>query len=299
MGNSVFVHMNKNGFELTEGITFVVCFGVMLIVVAFVGILVWCKNECKCTCKQENRTSNNKLQRKISYWHSGLKLMFPHLMETEGESDNPELFIAGRKVEKASQITSYFYLTAMSILIVLWFLVVLVENIIYRETTTCNDINVDDDNYVCFNKKWERVDCQSDQRSKNVFCYLYTISPSAFGIAFSVASLISTLVSVSFRVALFFSDAKCSYVGIILIQVLIVIGSIFSVVILGPLYYRKIWYSFFFFFFMEGHPCVFFICTWITVTTHWSVYSLVFTFKEKGMQRCCIKSGDNIDSVYM
>ena len=252
MGNQFFVHNNKKGFENTEGIVFAVFAGVLGIAAVTVSILMVIKYYCQCTCKSEQEkgtskngtaptgitqtgtsqtgisegSSDNKVQTCIGHLHGGLQVIFPRLMETKVNSDNSELFlIAGRKPNidnKCCTICTYAYLSLMGFLIVLWFLVVLVDSLIYRKTTTCNDINVDDDSYVCFdlNNKWEIVDCQSDQRSRNVFCYLYTISPSAFGIAFSVASLISTLVSVSFYAAVFLSDTKSSQYALIALQML-------------------------------------------------------------------------------
>ena len=269
MGNGFFIHDNKTSFDRTEGITFGVCLIAVVSVVGVLGVLLCCK---KCKCDNENSEEI----KFIDGWHTVLSFVFPRLMEKKKNRTEEELLlIAGRQVPKidysagkctssnVAVISTYIYLSVMGFLIGLWFIVILVEYIIYRKTTSCNDINVDDDNYVCFDldNKWEIVNCRlsPDERSNNVFCYLYTISPSAFGIAFSVASLVSTIVSVSFYAAVYFSDEPCSRYGIIFIQIITIVGSATCVIILGPIYGKGIWGSFFFFFFDGLSPMRIFI----------------------------------------
>lgn len=192
--------------------------------------------------------------------HRCLGFIFPRLMDKIVEKTEMEtvLLIAGRRVPSSSchRIHVYSYLTVMAILTVLWFLVTLLEHIIYHSATSCNEIDTEDRYYVCFDlsANWSIVDCQMKNQSNNIFCYTYSITPSAFAIAFSMASFVSTTISVTFYSAVYCSDERCSRRGLIVIQFLLVIATICCAVSLAVLFATEKWTSVVFYLFDGRAP---------------------------------------------
>lgn len=202
---------------------------------------------CKVACclDDDDKKSGNKC---LAVHHTCLGYIFPRLMSkvVDKMDRKPVLLIAGRKVPKnhCSRIQVYAYLTVMAVLTGLWFLVTLLEQVIYHSATSCDDIIGPDDSryHICFDLSvnWTIVDCQTyllkNHSTVNILCYTYSVTPSAFGIAFSVASFVSTVISITFYSAIYCSDERCSRRGLVVIQFLFVLALVCCAVSIGVLY---------------------------------------------------------------
>ncbi len=134
-----------------------------------------------------------------------------------------------------AKIWTCLYFAVVLTLASCWGFVVFWNSSYYRKTNTCNDINVDDDSYVCYTTKdYEIVDCMHTEKPGPVLCYLETKSFAAgAGIGFSIFQLMLGVGKVGFTVATWFAS-KGSYhcgsicffiisivVGVVLIAILI------------------------------------------------------------------------------
>ena len=118
---------------------------------------------------------------------------------------------------------TYFYFFMAAFLAGLWFIVLLCENSIYRKTTTCNDINVKDNSFTCFdlNDQSRPVQCPigSSPNNKSIFCYLYEPNPGAAGIAYGFVKLILIGVVIYFKVLNQLRQYKCCQYILLILQV--------------------------------------------------------------------------------
>ena len=201
----------------------------------------------KVACCLDNDDIDKNGNKCLAIHHTCLGYIFPRLTNkvVDKMDRKPVLLIAGRRVPKnhCSRIQLYAYLTIMAILTGLWFLVTLLEQVIYHSATSCDDLGLDDGRYhICFdlNTNWTIVDCQNyllkNHSTINILCYTYSVTPSAFGIAFSVASFVSTIISITFYSVLYCSDERCSRRGLIIIQFLFVLALVCCAVSIGVLY---------------------------------------------------------------
>lgn len=137
-------------------------------------------------------------------------------------SSAEETYLFGGKELKGCYCYTYVYFTAIALLAIIWFILICVESGIYRKTTTCNDINVQDKSYSCFaianktNDTYRRIgmmpiNCTIGKSPNiSVFCYLYNLRPAAIGSAVGIAKLITFVTSVYFRIVIFcVSKNKC------------------------------------------------------------------------------------------
>ena len=142
---------------------------------------------------------------------------------------------------------TYFYFISVAILASFCFLAMLVENGLYRKTTTCNDINVEDSSYACFNMtrrkdfKLKRVDCSLRGNGNiNVFCYWYQPNAATFGIAFSTFSFVLVVVAVYFKIAIKIVEFPCVRYLLAVLQICaIILSSIVLLAILPTLHYTE------------------------------------------------------------
>lgn len=219
------------------------------------------ENSCRIACCLDDEDSRNKC---ITVHHSCLGFVFPRLIGkvVEKTDRKPVLLIARRRVPKGvcHRIQVYTYLSIMACLTGLWFIVTLLEQVIYHNATSCNELDSDDMYYICFDYKrnWSIIDCQNFMRnytaSTSILCYTYSITPSAIGIAFTVASFVSTIISITFHSALYCSDEQCSRRGLIVVQILFILGIILCAVSLGVLYTTEERISLTVYFFDEKAP---------------------------------------------
>lgn len=111
---------------------------------------------------------------------------------------------------------TYYYFVSVVTLACLWFVIMIIENAIYRKTTTCHDINVRDNSFTCFNVtksdfKPIPITCAIGKSpTTEVFCYLFQPNIAAFGIAFSIFKLIIFGVTVYFKIAIKLAESKCA-----------------------------------------------------------------------------------------
>lgn len=144
------------------------------------------------------------------------------------DENSEQVYLFGDKeIDGKSRCCScytYFYFISVVILAFLWFLAMVVENAVYRKTTTCNDINVEDNSFNCFNVSDEfnptLIDC-TDARNQDisVFCYLYQPNLAAFAIAFSTFKLLLFGITVCFKTAIKLAENVCTRWLMVLVQV--------------------------------------------------------------------------------
>ena len=197
----------------------------------------------KITCCLDDEDAN-RTSKCVVVHHTCLSYVFPRLMDRIVDKTDKQqvLLIARRPVPKSRchRVQVYSYLTLMAVLTVAWFVATLLEQMLDHSAVSCNEIRAEDEYYVCFDhsKNWSIVDCQTFQvnRSMKVLCYTYSITPTAFGIAFSMASFVSTVISITFHSATYCSDERCSRTGLIIIQFLFLLAIVCCAVSLGVLY---------------------------------------------------------------
>lgn len=112
--------------------------------------------------------------------------------------DEPEpKSIIVQKHRDFMHIYTYLYYMFVSLLASLWFVVITLENAIYRESGTCNDTNVRNSSFTCFEPySSEAVNCTGDTS------YLYDLNLEALGIGFSTFNMIIFVVTVYSKIAI-------------------------------------------------------------------------------------------------
>jgi hypothetical protein len=96
-----------------------------------------------------------------------------------------------------------------------WFLMMFVDTAIYRKSTTCNDLNIKNGDYMCFDVEESiirgPIDCEDSKYDKShVICYIkYWNFPVGLSLAFSFAQMVITVIHISFVFTLC-SGKKCS-----------------------------------------------------------------------------------------
>lgn len=197
---------------------------------------------------RDNTTNFTSLKKEI---HGLLMTVFPTLITKKVRSPeetavclfgDKEFAIKDEKYKCTSIVChcyTYFYFVSMIILASLWFIAMAIENGIYRKTTTCNDINVQDNSFTCFDvTKIDRqkpndvkpalINCDLTKNTNiAVFCYLFQPNLAAFGIAFSISNLILFGVRVYFRIAIKMAEYSC---GRYLLIAFHIIGTILALV---------------------------------------------------------------------
>jgi hypothetical protein len=126
---------------------------------------------------------------------------------------------------------TYLYFILVIFLAFFWFIAMVIENGIYRKTTTCNDIDVKDNSFTCFNVESQfnptAIDCSAAIHTNiEVFCYLYQPNFAAFGVGFSIFKLIIFSVTVSFKVAIKIAESQCGQVLLLFVQILLLLVSL-------------------------------------------------------------------------
>lgn len=178
------------------------------------------------------------------------KVFFPQFVEIgvaedgdKGKGKNKRIYLFGGYKEPRKPGMVHVYFMTMMFLAICWFIVMFVDTAIYRKTTTCNDINVQKNAYVCFDvnadkyHQAEPVDCAKviDDLDVHVLCYLkYFNFPTAASIAFSFMQLIVFGIYVTFALTLYvvakWKNRKFVFIIWVLLAIIIV-AAIISVVI--------------------------------------------------------------------
>lgn len=136
----------------------------------------------------------------------------------------------------------YTYFISVAFLATLWGMTLIAENLFYRKTGTCNDINVEDKSYTCFNVHgYTQVNCLTEMRPSNttVFCYLYSPSPGAIGIGFGTYSAIIFGVTVYFNIAIKLAERAnrnfCCAWSLLCIQIILAFLGLMGMLVVTPL----------------------------------------------------------------
>ena len=146
----------------------------------------------------------------ISVWkvkrrhiHDFLGLLFVSFTRRsiqDGTSDAKEILIyadkelfnkADTRSHKCKHCAIYVYYILTTCASCLWFIVVAVDDTVYRKTGTCNDVDVTGYNYVRFREdNNSMVDCATKESGLAVICYLFSPSLIGIGVAFSISQFI-------------------------------------------------------------------------------------------------------------
>ena len=157
--------------------------------------------------------------------------------------------------KKCATCYIYYYFITIGILASIWFFLLSVNSIVYRKTSTCNDINVLENSFVCYHidNNYAKINCTKEvleDRNTRVFCYLYSISPGAIGIAYSSASLVIYVVTIYFKVSVKIAELKCKcgaekkqmcHIGMILVilaQISIFVGFLLLAILTIPEHFK-------------------------------------------------------------
>ena len=124
---------------------------------------------------------------------------------------------------------TYFYFILVGIVAFHWFMAMVADNLLYRKTTTCKDINVKDSSFSCFTiNNHTLIDCKDVMDNVPIICYLYHgLTLAAFGIGFSVFHSIIFGVTVYFKFAVKIAESKCGKCVLILFQILLTVIPLF------------------------------------------------------------------------
>ena len=161
-------------------------------------------------------------------WCCGDHYRGRHTEEQERMQMQEVILFAGRKLKSPKWMAwfTYIYFVCMAFLILVWFMVILTNNLLYRKTTTCNDINVNNDRYGCYYAlNFSRANCSwlrthPDVNDISVICYLVNFDPPmALGVATGFAKFIAFVVDVSFRTTVILAGTTLGCVFIITLQV--------------------------------------------------------------------------------
>lgn len=135
------------------------------------------------------------------------------------------------------------YFLAMLLIVANWFFVMFFDTAFYRKTTTCNDLNVRRDAYLCFDISKPitagPTNCTDPEIRDNldiyVLCYLQFFNfPIALSLAFSFAQLIIILIHISFAITLWCVKNYTPIAAIVLHAALCIVYVLFFVVY-GPI----------------------------------------------------------------
>ena len=147
--------------------------------------------------------------------YSLYRLVFRHSVEEvilpgPGMTTRREYLFGGYRIPKNPHLLHAYYL-AMLVTVANWFFVMFFDTAFYRKTTTCNDLNVRRDAYLCFDVSQSilagPVNCTDptirDDLDIYVLCYLKFFNiPVALSLAFSFAQLMILLIHISFALTL-------------------------------------------------------------------------------------------------
>ena len=167
---------------------------------------------CSCSCNG----ITSKIVAKFPFLlYSLYRLVFRHSVEEvtlpgPGNTTRREYLFGGYRIPKNPHLLHAYYL-AMLVTVANWFFVMFFDTAFYRKTTTCNDLNVRRDAYLCFDVSKSilagPVNCTDptirDDLDIYVLCYLKFFNiPVALSLAFSFAQLMILLIHISFALTL-------------------------------------------------------------------------------------------------
>ena len=235
---------------------------------------IW-KRCSNCCCRQDAEVDNG-FRKDVcdlpwKFLHGVLELVFPRLISIKHITDDEVYLFGGKELKvdkddnennkkKCISCCTYAYFITAIVLAITWFVLISIEGGIYRKTTTCNDINVQDKSFSCFavtNKTGPDkrriigtmpIDCAIGKNPNiSVFCYLFNLNPAAIGIAFSIVNLIIAAITAYFKIAIYcVSKIKYGKYGLASLQGVLFLGLI-GFIIGSPLSYFHFNLEFYFF----------------------------------------------------
>lgn len=153
-----------------------------------------------------------------------------------------EYLFSGYRIPRQPWMLHIYYL-AMLLVVFNWFVIMLIDTAFYRKTTTCNDLNVRRNAYLCFDVSKPTsagpIDCTKqeikDDLDIHVLCYLENFNfPTAISLAFSFAQLIIVSIHISFTFTLWcvrkFSPSAAISVNVLVVAIYTVIVIICAII---------------------------------------------------------------------
>lgn len=307
----IIVYDDLEKYKGTEGGAFGVVVGITLLLFIIFIVVVCIRQACCACCELPNR----------KLVHNLLSLIYVNLISInirkDQNKDEEEVYLFGGKEfnydeniwtssnsslnsNKSSSRTNccnvckvcchcwtYAYFLIMALIAILWLITITIENAVYRKTGTCNDINVLDNRFTCFNLENKQVvNCSTKEARSldtNVFCYLLSINPSAVGIGFSLFGLIIFITTTAFKGTIKTAEYGkcCCKWTLLIIQVLVALAVTIATISTPPSIHYGSNLTFYFFYGDAAMRWAMYFLLIITVSCGLLVPWCGFTSKDK------------------
>ena len=240
---------SREDYRITEGLEPLFVVIIILVVIGVFGI-IYCCTRCCCNCCKcgSCNSRNEKCKPPIGMWKI-LSYVFGAI-EVAQDDGKTVVLISKTKMKNwctygACCVFGYYIIEL--ILLGLLFLVLFCNFLLYRKTSTCNDINVKTEYSICFdiNDHYKKVDCISKQEPDlQVICYLTDFAFfRALGTAFAAANAISAVISVFSSIGIKMVASQPHRCVFITIQVLFGTISCMGLIALYTWFYNYVLYG--------------------------------------------------------
>ena len=165
---------------------------------------------CSC-CTKFDRLKEGILNMLYSVYHIVFRYSVEQVTIVGPEGTTRREYLFGGYGNPRTPWKLHAYYLAMLLIVANWFFVMFFDTAIYRKTTTCNDLNVRRDAYLCFDISKPitagPTNCTDpairDDLDIYVLCYLqYFNFPIALSLSYSFVQLIIILIHISFSITL-------------------------------------------------------------------------------------------------
>ena len=210
-----------------------------------------CSKTLKCCSKLDESCSNINdcfTLYRIVFWQSVQEVItlyetFDSKTSTTKTHCRQEFLFGGYRNPKRICCLHTYFLT-MLVIVLNWFLLMFFDTAFYRKTTSCNDINVKRDAYMCFDVSKPLsdgpIDCTANEQNDDlhVLCYLKSFNiATALSLAFSFAQLVILLIYISFSYTLWCvknCNARCAlFSHVVILVAYIVFGCLVYGLLIG------------------------------------------------------------------
>ena len=243
---------SREDYRITEGLEPPFVIIIIVLVSCVLGIIYSCAWCCYKSCESKcgsRKSEKTKCEPPIWMWKI-LSYVFGAI-EVAQDDGKTVVLISKTKMKNwcaygACYVFGYYIIEL--ILLGLLFLVLFCNFLLYRKTSTCNDINVKTESSICFdiNNHYERVDCTAERNNPDleVICYLTDIAPfRALGTAFAAANAISAVISVFSSIGIKMVASQPHRCVFITIQILFGTISCVSLIVLYTRFYSDVLYG--------------------------------------------------------
>lgn len=216
----------REEYRITEGLEALILF-LLIAVLAFIALIVWCCFE-KCCCS----VTAPKCLRPLSYVFDFIKVL------RDRDDGKDKVLISGVEINDDDEecygckicCVGCYYFTMLTMLVLL-FVALFCNYLIYKKTSTCNDIIKESDYTVCFNENdyYEIVYCTEEEANADlkVICYTTNVDPfNALGISF--AAVRAVLVGLSLLTSIVVKLAKSNYCSCCVLSFFLIVGGCLS-----------------------------------------------------------------------